>query len=54
MTHANQDVYQGMWKDGKANGIGTFCDNKGSMFKGEWENDLQHGKGIELWDYNAI
>lgn len=54
MTHANGDIYQGQWKDGKAHGHGVFCDTKGSLYDGQWENDLQHGKGIELWDYNKI
>jgi len=32
----------------------VFCDTKGSLYDGEWVNDLQHGKGTELWDYNKI
>jgi hypothetical protein len=24
------------------------------MYKGEWLNDLYHGKGIESWNYNTI
>lgn len=36
MTHANGDIYQGEWKDGKAEGTGIFYDKKGSMYNGEW------------------
>ena len=28
MTHANGDIYEGEWKDDKANGKGTFVDSK--------------------------
>jgi len=54
MTHANGDIYQGEWKQGKANGQGTFVDTNGSMYKGQWLNDVYHGKGIETWNYGAI
>ena len=54
MTHANGDIYQGQWQNGKAHGQGVFCDNKGSLYSGTWKNDLQHGKGLELWDFNSI
>ena len=54
MTHANGDVYQGEWKDGKAHGNGVFIDTKGSLYEGDWVEDLQQGKGVEIWDYNKI
>lgn len=50
MSHANGDVYQGEWKDGKAHGYGVFVDLDGSMYEGQWKNDLQHGKGKEIWN----
>jgi hypothetical protein len=34
MTHANGDIYQGEWQNGKAHGNGVFCDNKGSLYEG--------------------
>ena len=40
MTHANGDIYQGQWLDGKANGKGTFIDTCGSIYEGEWKDDL--------------
>ena len=54
MTHANDDVYQGQWKNGKANGYGVFVDTNGSMYEGQWLDDQQHGFGTESWNYNKI
>lgn len=51
MTHPNGDIYQGEWKDGKANGNGTFVRVEDqSVYDGEWINDEQTGKGTETWD----
>jgi hypothetical protein len=50
MTHANSDVYEGFWKDDKANGYGVFMDTNGAMYEGEWLDDMQHGHGTETWD----
>lgn len=54
MTHANGDIYQGEWVDGKANGMGVFVDTNGSMYEGMWQDDQQHGYGTESWNYNKI
>jgi len=54
MTHANGDIYQGEWKDGKANGEGVFVDSEGSMYKGGWLDDEYHGQGTECWNKNSI
>jgi len=54
MIHANGDIYQGEWQDGKANGHGVFVDTNGSMYEGEWKEDLQDGYGTESWSYNKI
>lgn len=34
MTHSNGDIYQGEWKEGKANGFGVYIDTEGSMYRG--------------------
>jgi hypothetical protein len=50
MTHANGDVYEGLWVDDRANGFGIFIDvNNEAKFEGYWLEDLQHGEGIETW-----
>jgi hypothetical protein len=54
MTHANGDIYQGEWKEGKANGFGVYVDQNGSMYQGVWLNDQYNGKGIETWNYGNI
>ena len=54
MTHANGDIFQGEWKDGKANGNGVFVDTSGSMYDGEWQDDQQHGEGTESWNFSKI
>jgi len=32
MTHAGGDIYEGEWKDDKANGEGTFVDKDGATY----------------------
>ena len=54
MTHANGDIYQGEFKDGKANGKGTFVGSDGTMYVGEWKDDLYDGQGVERWNKNTI
>jgi len=39
MTWNNGDVYQGEWKNNKANGHGIFVDSQGSTYDGEWIDD---------------
>jgi len=47
LTHADGDVYDGEWKNDKANGKGTYIHVNGAKYEGEvslfiyfkWEND---------------
>ena len=39
------DVYEGEWKDDKANGFGIYYYSNGNKYEGYWENDCQHGYG---------
>lgn len=32
-----------------ANGIGAYVHAGGAKYEGEWLNDQQHGKGVEVW-----
>lgn len=54
MTHANGDIYQGEWQDGKAHGQGVFVDKDGSLYDGSWNQDRQHGFGTEMWNRGQI
>ena len=49
MTHNNGDVYEGSWKDDKANGYGFFLDINSAKYEGYWVDDQQHGEGVESW-----
>ena len=49
-TYFNGNVYTGMWKNGKREGMGTYILSKNSRFAGNryaghWENDMMHGNG---------
>jgi hypothetical protein len=39
MTHANGDMYEGQWREDKANGHGIFIDANSAMYTGEWVDD---------------
>lgn len=39
-------VYEGWWKDNKANGRGRLIHVDGSMYQGGWMNDFCHGQGV--------
>lgn len=41
------DVYEGEWKRGIANGVGTFTYANGDFYKGQWLDGRRHGKGTE-------
>lgn len=34
MTHSNGDVYEGDWKNDKANGYGIFIDTNSAKYEG--------------------
>lgn len=40
MTHANGDIYEGEWKNDKANGYGVFIDCNNSRYEGSWLEDF--------------
>ena len=39
LKHADGDVYDGEWKNDKANGKGTYIHVNGAKYEGDWEND---------------
>ena len=41
-------MYEGYWKNDKANGRGRLIHANGDVYEGEWLNDKAHGKGIYI------
>ena len=39
-------LYQGQWRDGKANGKGRLIHSDGDIYQGEWKDDKAHGIGV--------
>ena len=35
--------YEGNFKNDKASGYGILTDNNGTVYEGEWLEDMQHG-----------
>eukprot|EP00435_Cladocopium_sp_Y103_P027281 s1861_g6.t1 len=53
-VHANGDIFVGHWKNNAAHGIGKYIhSNRGITISGEWQEDLQHGYGVEMWEGGA-
>ena len=40
------DVFEGDWKDDKANGYGVYNHGNGAKYEGYWKDNLREGKGI--------
>ncbi len=49
VIHKNGDMYEGEWKNNKADGYGTFTTTDGQKYTGDWVGDRKHGKGKEVW-----
>ena len=43
--NANGDKYEGQWKDGQANGLGTCVYANGDIYEGQFKDDKRHGQG---------
>jgi len=39
-------MYQGYWKNDKANGKGRLIHADGDIYEGDWKDDKAHGKGV--------
>eukprot|EP00986_Skeletonema_menzelii_P012298 scaffold6723_cov73-Skeletonema_menzelii.AAC.1 len=42
-------TYEGEWKNGLRNGVGTFKWTSGSSYEGEWKDNKKHGRGTYKW-----
>ena len=43
--HVDGDVFDGQWKNDKANGYGVYTHVNGAKYEGMWKDDLQDGFG---------
>merc|ERR1712238_122380 len=48
-TFADGGQYDGSWKDGRYDGIGTCTWEDGRCYRGEWRNGMAHGQGTETY-----
>lgn len=39
LIHVKGDVYEGQWKDDKADGFGIYTHNNGNRYVGDWKGD---------------
>lgn len=46
LNKAFRNRYSGQFLDNKRNGLGKFFYANGSIFEGEWLNNLKHGYGV--------
>lgn len=42
-TWADGSLYEGYWKNDKANGRGRLIHADGDVYEGEWKDDKAHG-----------
>lgn len=49
LTFADGSIYDGMWRNGKRFGVGTFYYSNGDVFHGTWRDDLMHGKVVRFF-----
>ncbi len=45
MTFANQELYDGQWKNSNKDGRSEMTFHYGHVYEGEFRNDKMHGKG---------
>jgi hypothetical protein len=51
LTKQDGSIFQGEWREGKAVGYGVLVTKKGTLYEGNWLNDLYHGKGTEVLEF---
>lgn len=45
LIEPNATCYKGRFSKGKKSGFGIYLNAKGEKYKGQWKNDVFHGKG---------
>ena len=46
----SKSFYLGEWVRGEKSGPGMMQFADGAFYNGEWKNDMQHGKGKNVWE----
>ena len=41
-------MYEGNWENDRYQGWGVYRYTNGTEYRGEWVEDMKHGKGIEI------
>ena len=41
-------LYEGFMKNNKREGMGTFTEKSGTVYRGMWANDEPHGSGLKV------
>ena len=50
ITHISGETYLGEISASRITGYGTFVNFTAAEYKGYWQNETQHGYGIESWN----
>ena len=45
----NWEIYEGEWRNDKANSKGVYRGASGESYEGEWVNETEDGFGKETW-----
>ncbi|KAL4431868.1 hypothetical protein ABPG74_012680 [Tetrahymena malaccensis] len=56
IIHSNGDIYEGNFKNFAADKYGEFKGVNGEQYKGQWQNDQKHGRGVyqdQLYKYEG-
>lgn len=48
MILANGDKCEGFWDNDKLQDKGIYTKANGEIYKGNWAENIKHGKGIEI------
>lgn len=40
LIHSNGEIYEGQWKNDKANGFGKYKHSDGAIYEGDWFEDM--------------
>ena len=53
-VYANGDVYEGLWRHGKAEGPGRYRWRNANEYDGQWLAGRMHGQGTLIWAKGVV